>query len=109
VFSGIRDLAFALLVNPVAISFIKKQTQAIKNVKNLKIDSRQKTFSLKLELSGEAEALSVAGRYRVVSENGKTAVAPSDIQTSKEWLTILAGELVKGRAFEVPGLIRSFL
>jgi hypothetical protein len=109
VFSGIRDKASATLVKSLAMRFIQQKTQAIKNVKSLEIDSRQKTFAMELELSGEVETLAVKGCYRLDCENGKTVLAPSDIQASKEWLTILAAELVKGRTFEVPGLVRSFL
>lgn len=98
-----------MLVTPLAVSFIQKKTKAIKNVKNLEIDSRRKTFALQVELPGELEPLAVTGSYRVVAENGKAGFAPSDIQTSKEWLTILAAELVNGRTFEVPGLVSSFL
>ncbi len=108
-FSGIRDKAFAAMVNPLAMDFIRKKTQAIRNVKDLQIDSKQKTFSLKLELPGEPEELAVTGSYQVISENGKTSVTPVDIQTSKEWLTILAGELVKGRTFDVPAMAAGFL
>ena len=78
-------------------------------MKNLEIDSKQKTFSLKLELAGESEPLTVTGSYQLISEDGKTKFAPADIKTSKEWLTILATELVKGQTFEVPNIVRSFL
>jgi hypothetical protein len=109
VFSKIRNKAVALLVKPLAIWFIKQQTQAIKDVKHLELDSKQKKFAMELELPGEAETLSVSGSYRLILENGKTTVAPTEIKTSKEWLTILAGELMTGRSFEVSGLVRNFL
>ena len=108
-FSGIRDKAFAAMLNPLAMEFIRKKTQAIKSIKDLVIDSKQKTFSLKLELPGESEELTVTGSYRVISENGKTSVTAVDIQTSKEWVTILAGELVKDRTFDVPAMAAGFL
>ena len=108
-FSGIRDKAFAAMATPLAMEFIRKNTQAIKGVKDLEIDSVQKTFSLKLELPGETEALAVTGSYRLISENGKTLMAATRIKTSKEWMTILAGELVQGRTFEVPAMARNFL
>ena len=104
--SGIRDRAIEEYLWRFEIS---KLTSAIRNMKNLEIDSKQKTFSLKLELAGESEPLTVTGNYRLILEDGKTAFAPADIQTSKEWLTILAAEFVKGRTFEVPGFVRSFL
>ena len=108
-FSGIRDKAFAAMASPLAMDFIRKNTQAIKNVKDLQIDSEQKSFSLKLELPGDIEELAVTGSYRLVSEDGKISVAATEIKTSKEWMTILAGELVQGRTFEVPALARNFL
>ena len=52
----------------------------------------------------------MTGGYQLLVDNGKTFIAPgSDLQTSKEWLTILASEFLKGRSFEVPGFVRSFL
>ena len=89
---------------------ILKNTKAVKDLKNLEIDSRQKTFSLSLDLAGETEPLAVSGHYELTVNGGKTYFAPAnDLQTSKEWLTILAAELLKGRSFEVPGFVRSFL
>ena len=89
---------------------ILKNTKAVKDLKNLQINSKRKTFSLKLDLVGETESLAVSGGYQLMVDNGKTFIAPgSDLQTSKEWLTILASEFLKGRSFEVPGFVRSFL
>jgi hypothetical protein len=104
--SGIRDRAIEEYLWRFEVC---KRTSSIRNMKNLEIDSKQKTFLVKLELAGESEPLTVTGSYRLISEGGKTMLAPADIQTSKEWLTILAGELVKGRTFEVPGIVRSIL
>jgi len=59
-------------------------------MKNLELDSKKKTFALKLDLPGESEPLTVNGSYRILSVEEKTHFAPTDIRTSKEWLTILA-------------------
>jgi hypothetical protein len=104
-FSGMRDAAIQMKV----MSLIRENTGAIKNMKDLEIDSKQKMFSLKLELAGESEPLAVTGNYRLVVDNGKTVFEPVDIKTSKEWLTILAAELLKGRTFEVPSMLGSIL
>ena len=88
---------------------IQRATGAIRDLKNLKIDAGQRTFSLNLDLVGEAEPLAVAGSYQLVENDGKTMFMPANIRTSKEWLTILAAELLKGRSFEVPGMARNFL
>jgi len=42
-------------------------------------------------------------------DKDKTMLLPANIQTSKEWVTILAAELLKGRSFEVPAMARNFL
>jgi len=103
--SGIRDKA----VQVAAKNLILSKTNAVTDVKSLEIDSQQKTFSLKLELAGEVEPLTVTGSYRLGSGGEKTVVTPVDIKTSKEWLTILAAELVQGRTFEVPAIAAGFL
>lgn len=105
VFSGIRDSAIQMKL----MGLIGEKTKAIKNMKDLAIDAKQKTFSLKLELAGENEPLVVAGIYRLIVENSKTIFEPIDVKTSKEWLTVLATELLKGKTFEVPNIVRSFL
>ena len=91
------------------MGLIREKTSAIKNIKDLEIDAKHKKFSLKLELAGENEPLSVAGGYQLTEKDNKTLIEPIDIKTSKEWLTILAAELLKGRTFEVPGIVRSIL
>jgi hypothetical protein len=103
--SAMRDKA----IQTAAKSWLQTQTKAVKDVQSLEIDSKQRTFSMKLELAGEDEPLTVTGSYQLIEAGGKTVLAPADIQTSKEWLTILAAEQVKGRTFEVPGIVRSFL
>ncbi|MEJ0088780.1 MAG: hypothetical protein WDM80_03365 [Limisphaerales bacterium] len=103
--SAIRDKA----LQAAAKSWLRTQTEAVKDVQSLEVDSKQKTFSMKLELAGEIEPLMVTGSYQLTDEGGKTLFAPLHIETSKEWLTILAAEQVKGRTFEVPGIVRSFL
>jgi hypothetical protein len=104
-FSAMRDKAIEVAVRQL----LQKTTSAIKDLKNLAIDAQQKTFSLKLELAGEPELLAVTGRYQLTQQDGKTMFAPANVQTSKEWVTILAAELIKGRSFEVPGLAKNFL
>ena len=104
-FSAMRDKAIEMAVQQQ----IQQKTKAIKGVKCLAIDAQQKTFSLKLELAGEPEPLAVTGSYELIMNDGKTTFAPANLQTSKEWLTILAEELLTGRSFEVPGMVRSFL
>jgi len=89
---------------------IQKKTKAIKDMNNLEIDRNQKTASMKLDLVGESDLLSVKiGSYRLVEENGKTMIELANIQTSKEWLNILVAEHFKIPRFEVPAIVRMIL
>jgi hypothetical protein len=103
--SAIRDKA----IQSAAKSWLQSQTKAVKDVQHLEIDSKLKTFSLKVELAGETEPLTVTGRYQLTEAGGKTMLAPAGIRTSREWMTILAAELVENRTFEVPAIVRNFL
>jgi hypothetical protein len=103
--ANMRDKAVEAAVRQM----IQRVTTAIKDLKNLKIDPQERTFSLNLELAGETEPLAVTGSYQLVENDGKTRFMPANIRTSKEWITILAAELLKGRSFEVPGMAKNFL
>ena len=85
-------------------------------MRNLEINSKQKNASLKLELAGESEPLEIKiGGYQFFEDNGKLSMELSNIQTSKEWLTILATEFLQGKRFEISSnekansIIRKFL
>ena len=104
-FSAMRDKAVEMAVRQL----IQKTTRAVKDLKGLAINVPKKTFSVKLELAGEAEPLVVTGSYELMVDKDKTMLLPANIQTSKEWVTILAAELLKGRSFEVPAMARNFL
>ena len=89
---------------------IQKNTQAVTDIQHLEFNAKQKTFSLELSLAGERETLAVSGSYELAVKNGRTFFVPTGgLQTSKEWLTILASEFLHGRTFEVPGIVRNFL
>jgi len=103
--SAMRDKAILV----AARNWLKSKTGAVKDVRSLEIDTKQKTFSLELDLAGETEPLKVTGNYQLVSGAEKTMVTPADIKTSREWLTILAADFVNGRPIEVPGIVGSFL
>lgn len=73
---------------------------------NLRIDAKAKTIALELELAGEPSALQVNALYTLIDEGDKTFIELREVKTSKEWITLLAGEFLLGRRFEVPRLVR---
>jgi hypothetical protein len=119
-FSGISDAAAwmrdASIQELLWQLVISKKTKAIKNMRNLEINSKQKNASLKLELDGESEPLEIKiGGYQFFENDGKLSIELSNIHTSKKWLTILAAEFLEGKRFEISSnknansIIRKFL
>ncbi len=101
-----RDAAIQTAFN----TWVRRKTQAIRHMTNLRIDSRERRISLELDLVGEPEPLRVeVGEYVLSDEGGRTWIEVRGVRTSKPWLDILAAEILKGRRFEVPGAVRAVL
>ena len=76
----------------------------------LHIDSAKRIASVDLELKGETQPLHITiDRYEMTKASGKTFVEIQEITTSREWLTLLAQQMLKGKKFEVPELVASVL
>ena len=68
-----------------------------------KLNTKNQTIEIKLELIGESEVLVLQGDYDLKKENDeKYFICIKDIKTSKEWVNILAKEYLKEQIFEIP-------
>jgi hypothetical protein len=103
---GARDAAAQAAIS----HWLKRRTQAIRRMTNLRIDTREKSVSLEIDLVGEPEPIRFeVGRYRLIEENGKTFIEVSNVRSSKPWMDILAQEYANGRRFEIPAIARAAL
>lgn len=76
----------------------------------LQIDSTNKRASLDLELKGETQPLHVTiNRYELTSAGDKTFIEIKEINTSREWINMLAGDFLKGKKFELPEIAKAVL
>lgn len=72
-------------------------------VTTLCLDTEKKRMELELELKGERERLRIVVRdYTVGYEEGRYLLRAGSIESSKEWLEILAREYLLSRPIEIP-------
>lgn len=79
-------------------------------VNQLHFDSKLKTLSATLSLRGEPRELTVnIRRYAVRRDAGKSFVRVDEIAVDREWMDALAGDVLVGREFEIPGWVAMLL
>src|SRR5215469_5602949 len=83
--------------------YFNHKYQSLGVMTSLQIDSKNKTASLDLDLKGETQPLHITiKRYELTREGGRTFVEIKELETSREWMTLLARQFVKGKKFAVP-------
>src|SRR5262245_15667555 len=92
------------LVETVALPLLNGSVLApYGKAKDLRLDSRERTAQIVLELHGERELLHVRiGSYEVARVGDETFVTLHDIETSRAWMTELAARNLVGRALRIP-------
>ena len=76
---------------------------------SLTIDSTRKSLSLTAQLAGEKEPIDFHLSYHIDEENGRLLFTPQDVSCSREWLTILAAQMLQSQPtrIEIPHGIAS--
>ena len=76
----------------------------------LRIDTKNKKAALDLELKGETLPLNVnVERYELTTVGDKTFIEIVEINTSREWVNVLARDFLQDKKFEVPEAVRAIL
>ena len=93
-----------------AAHFLKAKMEGWGKLKHLRIDLQQKLVAAEIELKGEREPIRATWRnYRLVDEHGKTYLKGGEVETSREWLTVLAVQCLERQGVEVPRLFKAAL
>jgi len=93
-----------------AREYFNQRFQAIGVMTALQLDQVNRRATLDLELKGESQPLHVViDRYELSTSGGKTYIEIKQLTASKEWMTALASQLLKGRKHEVPDFVSGFL
>lgn len=70
---------------------------------DFKIDSKQKTARIEVLLKGENEPIVITvQRYELAQDPSNMTVAVAEATASREWVTVLIDEFVRGKRFVVP-------
>ncbi|MDB6124979.1 MAG: hypothetical protein JWQ71_3972 [Pedosphaera sp.] len=93
-----------------AREYFNHRYKTLGTMTTLQIDSANKKATLDLELKGETQPLKVTiNRYELTAVGNKTFIEIKELQTSREWINVLAGQFVKGKKFEVPEMVKALL
>ena len=102
----IKDFASA----KAAMLYFNKNFKNVGTMTDLKIDSKNCTISLALNLKGEVEPIAfVVNNYTLSTETGSTYIQISEIESSCEWINVLLAEFVSQKRFEVPPAVSAVL
>ncbi len=90
-------------VSLVLEKFLQKKIERYGRLIELKIDSRQRTASVRLILKGEHESVTVLiERYELSDQSGQMSVILRQASSSREWLTLLLQDFVLNKPVVVP-------
>ena len=90
--------------------YVNSQIARYGEVKNLKIDSRQKTVEVSCLLHGETSAIGIRiENYTVESAGDKKFFQATDISCTRPWLQNLLADFAKNRRVELPSWAQGVL
>lgn len=107
-----RPLVSDQSASRMARDYFNYRFQSFGTMTTLQIDPQAGKISLELQLKGETEPLKVTiDHYEISQVDGKSVMSIQGVQTSREWLTAIAGELAKsgGLKFEIPDVAAAVL
>ena len=86
-----------------AREFFNQRFGHIATMTTLQIDSAKRTATLDLDLKGESQPLRITiPRYELTAIDGKIMVEIKEVQTSREWVSLLLAEFTKNGKLKFP-------
>ena len=94
-----KDLALSSTLKTILNNKLKK----FGTVSYLKLNTKDKKIELTVGLKGELEPLQViVHRYEIKEIEEKYYLVAHDIETSREWINLVANEYLYNEKFEIP-------
>jgi hypothetical protein len=79
-------------------------------VRELAIDTGQKTIRVELDLRGEPSPILInVASYELSEKNGAICVAFQNVNAAREWITAVLKKYVVGKSFPLPDTARVLL
>lgn len=76
---------------------------------DLKVDPENRVFSASVLLKGEADQINVSAKYTLQDGDDGLSITLGEINTSREWLTILAREFTPTTLEGIPSIAKILL
>ena len=90
--------------------FLSSKFERYGKMLDLNIDSTGKNIHLKLQLKGEDVPITIKIiDYHIVEEEDKVFIQIKRVESSKEWVSLIAEDLLIGKKIELPKQIRNTL
>lgn len=90
--------------------FLSSKFERYGKMLDLNIDSDGKSIDIKMQLKGEDEPVIIKiVNYHLTEENDKAFIQIQKVESSKEWIKLLADDLLTGKKIELPSQIRNTL
>lgn len=94
-----KDKAVSKALEVLGESVIAKYGKLIA----VRIDSLARRIELEVLLKGETTPLRVSiENYEIISEEGRSFITCSEVSVSREWMKILADDILKEKRIEIP-------
>jgi hypothetical protein len=98
------------LTSITAKFFLSSKFERYGKMLDLNIDSFGKNIHLKLQLKGEDVPITIKIiDYHIVEEEDKVFIQIKRVESSKEWVSLIAEDLLIGKKIELPKQIRNTL
>ena len=99
------------LIGKTAVAMLNQSVlKPYGTLKELKLDTQQRTIDAELELRGETQPVRIQiSEYELIEEDDATYLVLKGITTSREWLTTLARDFAVDRRLKLPEAARNYL
>jgi len=85
------------------LSILNKKLKKFGTISELRLDTKNKKIRLKIGLKGELESLLITiHKYEIKEIDEKHYLIVQDIDTSREWINLVAKEYFHNEKFEIP-------
>ena len=109
-FNSVIGAARDRAAEAAASAYIRRKIEGFGELRQLQIDSRQKTIVLEVMLRGEVSPVQITiVSYEIVRRGGEAYVQLKKVSASREWLGVALSKYVVGQEFKVPGAVAAML
>ncbi|CAN5435060.1 hypothetical protein BH09VER1_BH09VER1_52070 [soil metagenome] len=89
------------LLSPLLKVILNHKLKKIGHMTTFHIDTTAKSLSVTADLAGESAPIEATMDYAIEERGGTLVLVPRNFKCSREWLSLLAGEMLQNGSFAV--------